>query len=179
VREELVDKFGVSGVVAGEFLDIWCEFHVGIQSGDAGGEPRRRVSTLVALPVVQWLPHWDLSPHSCPGMFQSLFTPLRSSFSAPSISGPPPAEVGDGEEDPESPEAFARDVLVQLMRNAIDELKMAEDAQARAEVGFKRRLLVWCSELGGIDSLGDTKDNEAGMPHQGRVSGIGRISGLD
>jgi hypothetical protein len=40
-------------------------------------------------------------------------------------------------------------------------------------------LLVWCSELGGIDSLGDTKDNEAGMPHQGRVSGIGRISGLD
>ncbi|KAH9919489.1 beach-domain-containing protein [Epithele typhae] len=70
-------------------------------------------------------------------MFRTLFTPLSSRFSLPSPLSPrstsqqiEPVDAPD-EIDPED---FARDVLVELMRNATERLKTAETLAERIEV---------------------------------------------
>ena len=63
-------------------------------------------------------------------MFRTLLTPLSSRFSATFPTTPHTVS----EEDDVSPEDFARDVLIELMRNSIARLKDAQDAGARLEV---------------------------------------------
>ncbi|KAL4258196.1 Beach-domain-containing protein [Pleurotus pulmonarius] len=63
-------------------------------------------------------------------MFRTLLTPLRSRFEPSSPTVPPP---GDGHDDDVSPEDFARDVLIQLMRNSIESLKLAENESSQVQ----------------------------------------------
>jgi hypothetical protein len=75
-------------------------------------------------------------------MFSALLTPLRARFeTAPqveAISTPATDNVDDI-----APEDFARDVLIELMRNAVEKLKTTGDAYFQVEVG------VLCSILAG------------------------------
>ncbi|OCH84794.1 beach-domain-containing protein [Obba rivulosa] len=65
-------------------------------------------------------------------MFRTLLTPLSARFSfSPRLDGV--QDLPNAPEDP-APEDFARDVLVELMRNSIDRLKAAEDLKTRIEV---------------------------------------------
>lgn len=65
-------------------------------------------------------------------MFRTLLTPLSTRFSSTPF---PQTPSGQTEDDDESdPEDFARDVLVELMRNSIDRLKDAQDAMSKLEV---------------------------------------------
>jgi hypothetical protein len=75
-------------------------------------------------------------------MFRTLFTPLVARFDisprgspAPTVNTPRSltsfAETDEAELDPED---FARDVLVELMRTAVDRLKAAEDMDERFQV---------------------------------------------
>lgn len=65
-------------------------------------------------------------------MFQTLLTPLRARFDlSPRTPTVAPPTV---EDDEIAPEDFARDVLIQLMRNAVENLKAAENGRQRAEV---------------------------------------------
>ena len=68
-------------------------------------------------------------------MFRTLFTPLSARFSLPSPLSPRASqtEVLD-EPDEIDPEDFARDVLVELMRNATERLKSADTLAERIEV---------------------------------------------
>lgn len=63
-------------------------------------------------------------------MLRTLLTPLSSRFSATSPNAPHTLN----EEDNVSPEDFARDVLIELMRNSITKLKDAQDVDSRLEV---------------------------------------------
>jgi hypothetical protein len=75
-------------------------------------------------------------------MFSALLTPLRARFeTAPqveSITSPATDNV-----DGLAPEDFARDVLIELMRNAVEKLKTTGDVCSQVEVG------VICSDLAG------------------------------
>lgn len=63
-------------------------------------------------------------------MFRTLLTPLSSRFSATFPNTPHTVD----EEDALSPEDFARDVLIELMRNSVTKLKDAQDVGSRLEV---------------------------------------------
>ena len=63
-------------------------------------------------------------------MFRTLLTPLSSRFSATFPNTPHTVN----EEDDASPEDFARDVLIELMKNSIAKLKDAENVGSRLEV---------------------------------------------
>ena len=63
-------------------------------------------------------------------MLRTLLTPLSSRFSATFPNTPHTVN----EEDDVSPEDFARDVLIELMRNSITKLKDAQDVDSRLEV---------------------------------------------
>ncbi|KAH9925795.1 beach-domain-containing protein [Fomitopsis serialis] len=72
-------------------------------------------------------------------MFRTLLTPLSARFSLPQLSPRPsitsfPQNGADDPPDELDPEEFARDVLVQLMRNAVENLKAAEGLKAKAEL---------------------------------------------
>lgn len=70
-------------------------------------------------------------------MFRTLFTPLSARFNLPSPYSPkPPSGDSPSESDELAPEDFARDVLVELMRNGVERLKAAEDLHARIEVSL-------------------------------------------
>lgn len=65
-------------------------------------------------------------------MLRTLLTPISARFSATPF---PQTPTGKTEEDDDlDPEDFARDVLVELMRNSIDRLKDAQDVQSKLEV---------------------------------------------
>ncbi|EMD36591.1 hypothetical protein CERSUDRAFT_115625 [Gelatoporia subvermispora B] len=65
-------------------------------------------------------------------MFRTLLTPLSARFSfSPRLDDV--QDLPNAPEDP-TPEDFARDVLVELMRNSVDRLKAAEDLKTRIEV---------------------------------------------
>ncbi|CAK5273341.1 unnamed protein product [Mycena citricolor] len=88
-------------------------------------------------------------------MFRTLLTPLRLRFdSSPrsavtqNIVTPIVAE----EDELENPEDFARDVLVELMRNSVEKLKMSQDTHSRMET------LVEIQRIMLQDSLSATKD---------------------
>lgn len=68
-------------------------------------------------------------------MLRTLLTPLRSRFDISPLS-PRSAPLPPDNDDELAPEDFARDVLIQLMRNSVDNLKSAENATARDEVGL-------------------------------------------
>ncbi|KAJ7201121.1 beach-domain-containing protein [Mycena pura] len=86
-------------------------------------------------------------------MFRTLLTPLRLRFdssprSAATVHGSTPTI----DQDEIDPEEFARDVLIELMRNAVENLKLAENTHARMEVlGEIQRIMVQ-------DAPGATKD---------------------
>jgi hypothetical protein len=67
-------------------------------------------------------------------MLRSLLTPLRARFdvspSRPDAAFEPPIPA----DDEFAPEDFARDVLVELMRNSVESLKMADNVRSRTEV---------------------------------------------
>lgn len=65
-------------------------------------------------------------------MFGRLLTPLRARFD---LSPRPEAapEVYE-EDDGLSAENFARDVLIELMRNSVEAIKVAQDLDSRVQV---------------------------------------------
>ncbi|KAI0746713.1 beach-domain-containing protein [Daedaleopsis nitida] len=69
-------------------------------------------------------------------MFRTLFTPLSARFSLPSPLSSPRQTATEVLSDPDDidPEDFARDVLVELMRNSTERLKTADTLQERIEV---------------------------------------------
>lgn len=67
-------------------------------------------------------------------MFKTLLTPLRARFDlSPRTAtiAPPPVTV---DEDELAPEDFARDVLIELMRNSVENLKQADSRKGQMEV---------------------------------------------
>jgi hypothetical protein len=69
-------------------------------------------------------------------MFRSLLSPLRSRFD---LSPRTPTTAVSGasatsDADTATPEDFARDVLVELMRNSVEDLKAANGTKAKSEV---------------------------------------------
>ena len=70
-------------------------------------------------------------------MFSALLTPLRARFETQPRVGAstPPA---DDNVDDVAPEDFARDVLIELMRNAVEKLKTTGDVRSEVEVGTLR-----------------------------------------
>ncbi|KAF5339895.1 hypothetical protein D9611_009101 [Ephemerocybe angulata] len=71
-------------------------------------------------------------------MFQTLLSPLKARFDqlSPRSSAGTflPASDAPSAEDVQSPEDFARDVLVQLMRNSVENLKMADTQVVQGEI---------------------------------------------
>ncbi len=67
-------------------------------------------------------------------MFSALLTPLRARFETSPVVETVTRGV-DGNEDDMAPEDFARDVLIELMRNAVGKLKATNDIHI--EVGVR------------------------------------------
>jgi hypothetical protein len=69
-------------------------------------------------------------------MLRTLLTPLVARFDlsprTPNTLLPQPAP----NEDDIAPEDFARDVITELMRNAVEDLKVAEDTNTKQQVGW-------------------------------------------
>ena len=66
-------------------------------------------------------------------MFSALLTPLRARFETSPLVEQVTLRV-DGNEDDIAPEDFARDVLIELMRNAVEKLKTTGDTHTQVEV---------------------------------------------
>ena len=113
-------------------------------------------------------------------MLRTLFTPLSARFSLPSPLSPrqQAAEVHSDPDDLD-PEDFARDVLVELMRNSTERLKTADTLSERIEV----RLSISCAQVWrrdrttGVDR--DPQNNAARCMHQGCVQRDGRLPGAN
>ena len=71
-------------------------------------------------------------------MLRSLLTPLRAHFEmsphTPRTSSPIPVREDDGDLNLED---FARDVMIELMRNSVESLKLAQDSKAKAQVRYR------------------------------------------
>jgi len=86
-------------------------------------------------------------------MLRTLLTPLRAHFDlTPKTSLPAPVR----DEDELAPEDFARDVMIELMRNSVEGLKMAQDTKTKMQVRMKQlfRQVVYLSHVQGI--IGNT-----------------------
>jgi len=70
-------------------------------------------------------------------MFSALLTPLRARFETPHRLEAATTPAGDNE-DAIAPEDFARDVLIELMRNSVEKLKTTGDVRSKVEVGALR-----------------------------------------
>ncbi|KAH9965265.1 beach-domain-containing protein [Russula dissimulans] len=66
-------------------------------------------------------------------MFSALLTPLRARFETPPRVEAATTPAADNEDDI-APEDFARDVLIELMRNSVEKLKTMEDVPSNVEV---------------------------------------------
>ncbi|KAF8882140.1 hypothetical protein BD779DRAFT_1544178 [Infundibulicybe gibba] len=64
-------------------------------------------------------------------MLRILLTPLRARFEPSSATNVPLSAQDDNEMTPED---FARDVMIELMRNAVESLKLAENRRTKCEV---------------------------------------------
>lgn len=73
-------------------------------------------------------------------MLQALLSPLSSRF-APSPRSAISESFLPAQDDP-SPEDFARDVLVEIMRKSVERLKFAQGLNARTEVSIVISLVV-------------------------------------
>ncbi|KAI8986856.1 beach-domain-containing protein [Trametes punicea] len=67
-------------------------------------------------------------------MFRTLLTPLSARFSLSTPLSPRPGAEAPEQPDELDPEDFARDVLVELMRNATERLKTSDSLAERVEV---------------------------------------------
>jgi hypothetical protein len=71
-------------------------------------------------------------------MLQTLLSPLRSRFESsprtPISSEQPNPSPTQPEDDDLNPEEFARDVLIELMRNSVEKLKQADNLRNKSEV---------------------------------------------
>jgi hypothetical protein len=68
-------------------------------------------------------------------MFSALLTPLRARFETqPRVEATTTPAADDV--DDIAPEDFARDVLIELMRNAVEKLKITGDVRSGVEVGI-------------------------------------------
>lgn len=66
-------------------------------------------------------------------MLNAILTPLRAGFNlSPRVETHP--VLPDPRDDEQDPEEFARDVMVELMRNAVEDLKLAEDRKMRLKI---------------------------------------------
>ena len=80
-------------------------------------------------------------------MFRTLLTPLSARFSLPSPLSPRPSVEALEEPDELDPEDFARDVLIELMRNATERLKTADSLSERIEASIApHRALLYLTE---------------------------------
>ena len=72
-------------------------------------------------------------------MLQTLLSPLRSRFDLSPKTPTTAAAIRfpEEQEQTQSPEDFARDVLVELMRSAVENLKRADSERAKCEVRWK------------------------------------------
>jgi hypothetical protein len=86
-------------------------------------------------------------------MLRSLLTPLRARFDVsprPDTAFEPSTILDDDDEF--TPEDFARDVLVELMRNSVETLKAADNVRSRTEVSWfganlqPVRVSLWTSD---------------------------------
>jgi hypothetical protein len=76
-------------------------------------------------------------------MFSAILTPLRARFETqPRVETD--ATLAADNVDDIAPEDFARDVLIELMRNAVERLKTTGDVLTKVEVS------ILCSNLAGI-----------------------------
>jgi hypothetical protein len=66
-------------------------------------------------------------------MLRTLFTPLRAHFDS-SPRTPKTLSVPGQDDDELAPEDFARDVMIELMRNSMENLKLAQDMSTKAQV---------------------------------------------
>lgn len=67
-------------------------------------------------------------------MLRSLLTPLKARFDVSPLSSPSLQTTHTPVNDDFAPEDFARDVLIELMRNSMEKLKSSEDLRSRNEV---------------------------------------------
>ncbi len=107
-------------------------------------------------------------------MFSALLTPLRARFEiAPQVEAvttPATDNVVDI-----APEDFARDVLIEIMRNAVEKLKTTGDICSQVEVGVLCfDLVVPHRTFVGPDR--STPDSVRGCLHEGCVPGNGWLS---
>jgi len=80
-------------------------------------------------------------------MLQTLLSPLRSRFDlSPRSPTSSPSELPNpsptNPEDDLNPEEFARDVLIELMRNSVEKLKQADDLQNKSEVWLRKKIVA-------------------------------------
>jgi hypothetical protein len=66
-------------------------------------------------------------------MLRTLFTPLRAHFDS-SPRTPNTSSVSAQDNDELAPENFARDVIIELMRSSMENLKLAQDTGTKAQV---------------------------------------------
>jgi hypothetical protein len=66
-------------------------------------------------------------------MLSAILTPLRARFETSPRVEIVALPAGDNEDDI-APEDFARDVLIELMRNAVEKLKATGDVRTKVEV---------------------------------------------
>lgn len=75
-------------------------------------------------------------------MLRSLLTPLTARFenfsTSPQKIPSPLPNTPSRNDDEIDPEEFARDVLIDVMRNSVERLKEADDARAKLEVRLRR-----------------------------------------
>ena len=78
---------------------------------------------------------------------QTLLSPLRSRFDlsprTPTYSEQPISSPIQPEDDNLNPEEFAKDVLIELMRNSVEKLKQADDQRNKSEVCFRSYGIRW------------------------------------
>jgi hypothetical protein len=71
-------------------------------------------------------------------MLRTLLTPLRAHFDTsprtPETSPAPPAV----QDDELAPEEFAREVMIELMRSSVENLKLAQDTETKTQVRLEQ-----------------------------------------
>jgi hypothetical protein len=65
-------------------------------------------------------------------MLRTLLSPLRSHYETSPHT--PKASLSAPDDDELAPEDFARDVMIELMRNSVENLKLAQDTKTKTQV---------------------------------------------
>ena len=91
-------------------------------------------------------------------MLSALLTPLKARFDLSPLSPRfAPEVVPPDEPDDDNPEDFARDVLVELMRNSVERLKAVDDTRSKIEVCLPQvSRMAKCSPLCVLGSIRGT-----------------------